>query len=170
MQGPEQLEKQKRDRSPEPYRQRKPAQQYPDVPWNATSSQAPHIGQGSKGSKAPRRPKSPPPAKELVTVKEDTFTPVARPSKTKLELRRQLPKHLVEGKGQAAASSSVTVPVRHQTAAKARYQNGGYADPVIQAVLIDICARAQNFKYQGKLACRPTRPNCRLGAQAQYPI
>jgi rubrerythrin len=119
-------------RSPEPYRQRKPAQQYPDAPW----SRAPQIGKGSKGSKAPQGPKSPPPAKELVTVKEDTFTPVARPSKTRLELRRQLPKHLVEGKGQAAASSSVTAPVHNQTAALAKSKIiGTYADPVIQAVL-----------------------------------
>ncbi len=64
------------------------------------------------------------------------FHPVERPSKQKLAARRKLPPHLLEGKGQEAASSSATVPVHNQTAAKAKAEiSATYGDFALKTVL-----------------------------------
>ena len=118
---------QQRARSPEPYRQKK---QYPEPPpWRG----APQIG---KGGKAPKPPKSPPPTKEVITINEQSFTLVARPSKNKQAPSRKLPPNSLEGKGQeAASSSSVTVPV-HDLQGKAKAEiSATYGDFALRTVL-----------------------------------
>ena len=119
---------QQRARSPEPYRQKKQYSEPP--PWRG----APQTG---KGGKAPKPPKSPPPTEEVITINEQLFTPVERPSKNKQAPRRKLPPKLLEGKGQEAASgsSSVTVPV-HDLQGKAKAEiKATYRDFALRTVL-----------------------------------
>ena len=92
---------------------------------------------------------------EVVTTNEQSLHPVARPSKTRLEIRRKIPPHLLEGKGQAAASSSVTVPVHNQTAATAKSKiTGTCGDLAIKTVLQNLVKvfEPKNSKYHQRLA------------------
>ena len=113
--------------SPEPYRQKK---EYPEpAPWRQPS-------QTGKGGKAPKPPRSPTSIKDTVTVNQQNYQPVERPSRQKVAERRKLPPHLLDGKGQEAASSSVTVPVHNQTAAKAEAEiTATYGDFALKTVL-----------------------------------
>jgi len=119
-------------RPPEPWRQRR--QYATPAPWTQ-----PPVADKGKGGKAPKllptaktRPTSPAPA----PINQQDYPPVARPSRQKLAERRRLPAHLLEGKGHKAASSSDTVPVHSQTAAKAKAEiTATYGDFALKTVL-----------------------------------